>query len=105
MAVVLDAADHPAPDRGDLVHEVIASTGVRRRLRLAAPPEAVELTVEAWTLGSTRFLRTIGTSLTLSRTERDVRVDPAEMVAIALARTGCTYTACARRDPGRLDRP
>jgi AraC-like DNA-binding protein len=94
MAVVLDAADHPPQDRVDLIHEVIASSGARRRLRLAAPPESVDLTVESWTAGSTRFLRTTGTSLTLTRTARDVRADAPELVAVALAGSGCAYSAC-----------
>lgn len=94
MAVVLEAADHPAGDRVDLIHEVIASSGVRRRLQLRAPPESVDLTVEAWAVGSTQVLRTVGSSLTLTRTARDVRVDAPELVAIALAGSGCTYSAC-----------
>ncbi len=94
MAVVLEAADHPVEDRVDLIHEVIASSGVRRRLQLKAPPESVDLTVEAWTVGSTQVLRTTGTSLTLTRTTRDVRADAPELIAIALAGSGCTYSAC-----------
>ncbi|MCO1657609.1 helix-turn-helix domain-containing protein [Pseudonocardia humida] len=94
MAVVLQASDHPAGDRVDLIHEVIAGSGVRRRLQLKGPPESVDLTVEAWTVGPTQVLRTVGTSMTLTRTARDVRADAPELIAIALAGSGCAYSAC-----------
>lgn len=55
MTVLLDAADHPPTERADLVHEVIASSGARRRVELRAPPRSVDLRAEAWTVGRTQI--------------------------------------------------
>ncbi len=102
VAVVLDAVTHPPGDRAELVHDVIARSGARRRVELRAPPEAVDVRAEAWEMGATRVLRTTGTPMTLTRTARDVRADAPELVAIALVRGGCTYAACgAERELGR----
>ncbi|CAA9427190.1 MAG: hypothetical protein AVDCRST_MAG66-3041 [uncultured Pseudonocardia sp.] len=92
MAVVLDAAAHPPADRADLVHEMIAGSGVRRRVELNAPAAAVDVRAEAWRMGATQVLRTTGTGLTLTRTARDVRTDAPEMMAIALSAGPCTYS-------------
>jgi AraC-like DNA-binding protein len=94
MAVVLEAVAHPPEDRAELVQEVIARSGARRRVELKAPADAVDVRAEAWEVGATRVLRTVGTGLTLTRTDHDVRRDAPELVAIALARGGCTYSAC-----------
>ncbi|HSK58765.1 MAG TPA: helix-turn-helix domain-containing protein [Actinomycetospora sp.] len=102
MAVVLDAVTHPPGDRAELVHDVIARSGARRRVELRAPAEAVDVRAEAWEVGATRVLRTTGTPMTLTRTARDVRAEAPELVAIALVRGGCTYAACgAERELGR----
>ncbi len=98
MAVVLDAAAHPPADRADLVHEMIAGSGVRRRVELNAPAEAVDLRAEAWRMGGTQVLRTAGTGLTLTRTARDVRTDAPELMAIALSAGPCTYSVRGRTD-------
>lgn len=93
MTLVLESTAHPPGDRAELVQEVIARSGVRRRVELKAPAESVDVRAEAWQLGSTGVLRTVGTALTLTRTARDVRRDAPELVGIALARSGCTYSA------------
>ena len=85
MTLVLDAMAHPPEDRSDLVHEAIAASGARRRVALNAPAGSVDLRAETWQIGTIRVLRTAGTGLTLSRTERDVRIDSPEMVAVALS--------------------
>jgi hypothetical protein len=71
---------------------MIAGSGVRRRVELNAPAEAVDLRAEAWRMGGTRVLRTVGTGLTLTRTARDVRADAPELMAIALSAGPCTYS-------------
>ena len=93
MTLVLESTAHPPGDRAELVQEVIARSGVRRRVEMKAPAESVDVRAEAWQLGSTGVLRTVGTALTLTRTARDVRRDAPELVGIALARSGCTYSA------------
>lgn len=93
MTVLLDAAEHPPAERADLVHEVIASSGARRRVELRAPPQSVHLRAEAWTVGRTQVLRTAGTPMTLTRTAHDVRTEAPEMLAIAVTEGGALYAA------------
>ncbi len=93
MAVVLDAAAHPAGERSGLVREAIANSGARRRVALNERAEFVSLRAEAWQLGATRVLRTVGTGLTLTRTEHDVRRDAPDLVAIALSPGRSRYRA------------
>ncbi len=100
---MLDTAAHPAADRADLVREVIAGSGAPARVALNAPAEAADLLAEAWALGPRHVLRTTGTGLQLTRTERDVRRDAPELVAIAVTRDSCRYSAVGRAevfDPG-----
>lgn len=94
MTVVLDAAAHPPRDRSALIHEAIASSGARRRVRLNAPSPSVTLRAEAWRLGPAQVLRTAGTGLTLERNDRDIRRDAPEMVAVALSAGPCSYSVC-----------
>jgi AraC-like DNA-binding protein len=94
VAVVLDAAAHPPAERPDLVHEAIAGSGARRRVSLNAPDESVDLRVEAWRIGTAHVLRTAGTGLALTRTERDVRADAPELLAIALSYGESRYSVC-----------
>ena len=92
VAVVLDAAAHPPADRSDLVHDVIAKSGARRRVSLNVPDEPVDLRVEAWQIGTVHVLRTAGTGLALTRTERDVRTDAPDLLAIALSHGESLYS-------------
>lgn len=92
MALVLDVATHPLAQRAELVHDVIASSGVRRQVRLNAPARSVRLRAETWRLSGSHVLRTEGTGLTLSRNEGDVRADAPEMVAVALSAGPCRYS-------------
>jgi AraC-like DNA-binding protein len=94
VAVVLDAAAHPPAERADLVREVIAESGARRRVSLTAPDEPVDLRVEAWQIDTAHVLRTAGTGLALTRTERDVRTDAPDLLAIALSRGESLYSVC-----------
>jgi AraC-like DNA-binding protein len=94
VAVVLDAASHPPAERADLVHDVIARSGARRRVGLNTPAESVNLRAEAWQMDSVQVLRTVGTGLTLARTAQDVRDDAPELLAVALSGGECTYSAC-----------
>lgn len=94
MAVVLDAAAHPPAERSDLVHDAIAGSGARRRVSLNVPAESVDLRVEAWRIGTAHVLRTAGTGLALTRTERDVRADAPELLAIALSHGESRYSVC-----------
>jgi AraC-like DNA-binding protein len=98
MAVVLDTADHPAGDRADLVHEVIANSGARTRVALHAPAESVELRAEVWEAGPVRVLSTTGTGLTLTRTARDVHRDAPELVALGMSAGPCRYSVGDRTE-------
>ena len=53
MTLVLESTAHPPGDRAELVQEVIARSGVRRRVEMKAPAESVDVRAEAWQLGST----------------------------------------------------
>jgi AraC-like DNA-binding protein len=95
VALVLDTDVVAPEDRHELVRDVLGRSGVPSHFRLNTPARDVHLRMQTWQIGHIPLLRTEGTGLHRSRSERHLRMDAPELIGVGLVTSGeqSVYTA------------